>query len=57
MRLIYGNEVIWSNPHDLGHFGIKLRKQILEQEICDRIDRRLERKRVTESGGTMDAKL
>lgn len=39
-KLLLGDHVIWENPPDLGHFGIKLRKQIREHEICDRIDLR-----------------
>lgn len=56
-KLLYGNQVIWENPPDLGHFGIKLRKQILEDEICARLDRRAEARLVLESGGTMDSSL
>jgi hypothetical protein len=37
--LVLDGEVIWANPPELGHFGIKLRKQIAEQAICDRLTR------------------
>ncbi len=37
VELYYGDELIWRNPTDLGHFGIKLRKQVYEQELADRI--------------------
>ena len=40
MGLIYGGEVIWENPDALGHFGIKLRKQIAEQEVIERMQQR-----------------
>lgn len=36
-KLILGDTVIWENPSDLGHFGIKLRKQVREDEIIDRL--------------------
>lgn len=36
--LVFGNKVIWQNPAALGHFGIKLRKQIRENEIADRCE-------------------
>lgn len=36
-KLVYGNQVIWTNPPELGHFGIKLRKQIREEEIAAKI--------------------
>jgi len=32
--------VLWSNPSDLGHFGIKLRKQIAEEEMVTQMDER-----------------
>lgn len=38
-QLILGNQIIWENPSDLGHCGIKLRKQILELQICERIEK------------------
>ena len=38
--LYLGDELIWSNPPELGFFGIKLRKQVLEQQIIARIDKR-----------------
>lgn len=55
--LILCDREIWSNPDDIGFFGIKLRKQILEDELCARIDRRrqervAERERIIEPGGT-----
>ena len=40
MRLILDGEVIWENPPGIGHFAIKLRKQILEEEIAERMMRR-----------------
>ncbi len=36
-QLILNGQVIWTNPKGLGHFGIKLRKQILEEQIIDRM--------------------
>lgn len=40
-ELVLGDgEVVWANPPDLGHFGIKLRKQQAEAEIIERMDRR-----------------
>ena len=37
MKLILNGRVIWENPPELGHFGIKLRKQLLEEQIIERI--------------------
>lgn len=44
--LVLDGEVIWSNPPELGHFGIKLRKQIAEDEIIERMERRADVARV-----------
>ena len=41
MKLILNGRVIWENPPELGHFGIKLRKQLLEEQIIERIFERL----------------
>jgi hypothetical protein len=35
--LYVGNKPVWSNPSDLGYFGIKLRKQVREEEIIERM--------------------
>ena len=35
--LYYDGELIWHNPAGLGHFGIKLRKQVREDQIADRM--------------------
>jgi hypothetical protein len=35
--LYFNGELIWHNPVGLGHFGIKLRKQIRENQIADRM--------------------
>lgn len=40
MELILNGEVIWDNPDNLGHFGIKLRKQRAEDEIIERMMQR-----------------
>lgn len=37
-QLVLDGEVIWENPEPLGHFGIRLRKQIYELELCDWLD-------------------
>jgi hypothetical protein len=35
-----GDKLIWRNPPGLGHFAIKLRKQLLEEEIIKRCRQR-----------------
>ena len=37
MKLLLNGEVIWENPKELGHFGIKLRKQLYEEELVRRL--------------------
>ncbi len=39
-ELILDGDVIWANPPELGHFGIKLRKQIEEEAIVQRMEAR-----------------
>ena len=41
MELWYGDMLIWKNPPEIGFFGVKLRKQIREEEIIAMIPRRL----------------
>lgn len=55
--LLVGDKVVWSNPDDLGHFMIKLRKQLHEELIMQRIDRRWLRWVIAVTGGSMDADL
>lgn len=35
--LLLGDAVVWENPAVLGHVGIKLRKQIEEEAIIERM--------------------
>lgn len=45
-RLILNGKVIWENPPGIeGFFGIKLRKQMYEYELCKKVDRRIRKKR------------
>lgn len=39
-ELILGDQVIWRNKPGIGHFAIKLRKQLLEEEIIERCRQR-----------------
>jgi hypothetical protein len=41
MELWYGDTLIWKNPPEIGYFGVKLRKQIREEEIIAMIPRRI----------------
>ena len=41
MELWYGDTLIWKNPPEIGFFGVKLRKQIREEEIIAMIPRRM----------------
>lgn len=45
MKLILNGEVIWENPPELGHFGIKLRKQVYEERLVQRIAWREQKRR------------
>lgn len=38
--LVWGDRVIWTNPSNLGHAGIKLRKQVREYQIVENMERR-----------------
>lgn len=40
MKLVLGDEVIWENPEGLGHFGIKLRKQVYEDWLAKEVLKR-----------------
>lgn len=45
-KLVLDGKVIWENPPGIeGFFGIKLRKQIYEEKLCKKVDRRIKRKR------------
>lgn len=35
----FGDVVVWENPPELGHAFIKIRKQMAEQRIIERLDR------------------
>lgn len=35
--LTMNGRVIWANPRDIGHFGVRLRKDILEEQIIERM--------------------
>lgn len=45
-KLLFGKKIIWKNPDDLGHFGIKLRKQVAEQRLVEQISNRACQKEV-----------
>lgn len=45
-ELWVGEELVWGNGPALGHFGIKLRKQIAEMEIVARLEREEKERRV-----------
>ena len=50
MKLFLNGELIWENPEEIGFFAIRLRKQILEDEIIERMfQRAAEAKKVSEN--------
>ena len=50
MKLFLNGKLIWENPSELGHFGIKLRKQVLEDAIIERMfQRAAEAKKVSKN--------
>ena len=42
MKLVLDGKVIWENPKILGHFGVKLRKQVYEYRLAEEVGRRIQ---------------